>query len=445
MKKFLHKISAVMLVVAVIFSFSACNPEVSPTPTQTASATSEPTATPDSRIPEISKVTSYAAGYLEQLADGYIVLENGAVRFNSDAWDKFLDYSQGRYKDLIFSEKPATKAVTVKLAYFDTQNGKSTLTAEATLQFDGEKYTYSENGKSDISYSRLLRYDVTENGTTRARYALMDTKITYSEFVSGNAACKEIYSAVLPQLIPTSVDAEGGLNALYYIPNRENTYRYVYNSTDTDNVTKGEFILAYEGKDNYNHKTTHRIYEIEESPDRFRLLQETTTEGYNQPPRLSVIFYRAPRKDSEARADEIANGGFINIFDYDDTDLEAWNNFYEKTTHNTPAEFKTVNYYDASNVNLLYKEMYDDDYPHSICRTTIFTGEEYVYICDDDEVKTYKYLMAYEHSFGDETSIYYTLVNDNTLTYQEIWESLIFSASPDFHIDHETIFTKKIS
>lgn len=117
----------------------------------------------------------------------------------------------------------------------------------------------------------------------------------------------------------------------------------------------------------------------------------------------------------------------------------VFDDFLEKTSQDKDAKIRVVEYYtlDKSSISEEIYEKEKDNYPVMFITDVVYENGEfktYSYANNDEELfeKTYKYMIKDEFSANPEaiftTSTYYLLVNDKSITYDEIMKSLLSSS-----------------
>ena len=132
----------------------------------------------------------------------------------------------------------------------------------------------------------------------------------------------------------------------------------------------------------------------------------------------------------------------------------VWDEFLEKIEQGNSAEVRLAFYYtlDGQNISPEHYEEIKNDYPLLFIQDLFFNGEIYTlhYIEDGNEFKfNYKYLKRFNETSPRETATYiesvrYVLVNDNNVTWEQIFFGMISSRIGD-GIDHKTVYSKYIN
>ncbi len=114
--------------------------------------------------------------------------------------------------------------------------------------------------------------------------------------------------------------------------------------------------------------------------------------------------------------------------------IELWHEFYTKAMNGEPSSVKIANYYQDTEY-----EFEKDKYPLISLTDISYDGSSYKILnCNGGEDKysenNYKYLIKYELENQDA----YILVNENSYTYKQLYDSL-FSANSFKHIDFKAV------
>jgi len=129
----------------------------------------------------------------------------------------------------------------------------------------------------------------------------------------------------------------------------------------------------------------------------------------------------------------------------------VWDNFISTTKNGLSATVRLVFYYtldDPSHYSNEYYEEIKDDYPIINIKDLSFDGEKYFNESFEDGKlisKEYKYLLKYEGKPSSSAAlyseyIYYVLVNNNTVTWDDIEHGMLSSKSGDW-IDHFVVYS----
>lgn len=128
-----------------------------------------------------------------------------------------------------------------------------------------------------------------------------------------------------------------------------------------------------------------------------------------------------------------------------------WDSFIKKTGNGKSATVRLGFYYtlgDPSHYSEEYYEEIKDDYPVLYINDLSFDGKKYIIeSIEDDHLisKDYKYLIKYDGQPSSVSALfskytYYVLVNDNTITWDDIEHGMLSSQSGDF-IDHYLVYS----
>lgn len=150
--------------------------------------------------------------------------------------------------------------------------------------------------------------------------------------------------------------------------------------------------------------------------------------------------------------DDAKRDGYVVIEDSKVTfGKDIWQNFVDLSAKKKPCKIRVVHYYtldDPSHYDPAYYESIKDDYPIMYILELVFSGETFSVSHFEEEKlyqSEYKYLVRYEGKAETNDATYtsyvrYVLVNDDTVTWNDIMHGMFSSQSGD-HIPHRTIYT----
>ena len=128
---------------------------------------------------------------------------------------------------------------------------------------------------------------------------------------------------------------------------------------------------------------------------------------------------------------------------------QLWEDFYSSVLSGKPAKINVAFYYTLEGQGNISEELYSeikDDYPKLFEDTLEFDGESFTLIQDYNPKSSlnFLYLKRYDIKPESKSATYesctkYVLVDDNSLTWEDIEQSMLSSQS-DFHIDHYTVY-----
>lgn len=128
-----------------------------------------------------------------------------------------------------------------------------------------------------------------------------------------------------------------------------------------------------------------------------------------------------------------------------------WKHFLKATYAGRDATVRLAYYYTLGDPSQYSEEYYNkvkDDYPLLFIKNLKFDGEKYLIEGYEDGQyisKEYRYLVKYEGAPSSSTALfnrytYYVLVNDNTITWDDIERGMLSSQSGDL-IDHYLVYS----
>ena len=161
--------------------------------------------------------------------------------------------------------------------------------------------------------------------------------------------------------------------------------------------------------------------------------------------------YTTSEESIDDSLNELINDGFVVMKNGSViSGEEKWLEFVEKAEAKEPAEISVAYYFTLT--GKVSKKLYEqtkDDYPMAYLHLLKYDGENFIFtplqksdsseekyvITQNDEIgyeETYKYLKHYTEKAPSDTALYYTfdkyvLVNDDTVTWDDIWNGMISS------------------
>ena len=253
-------------------------------------------------------------------------------------------------------------------------------------------------------------------------------------------------------MIPIDTDLDGAHNGFYVVPIDGKKYRYKIASARNESVTVGDKVYKWENKGNI-----FEFYVVKEYPDLKRLKCISTENGFNSD---FLIEYAPPSGLPEGSLDEIINDGFVvmkngSVISGED----KWQEFVKKTEAKEPAEINIAYYFTLT--GKMAKNLYElskMDYPRAYLHRLKYDGESFIVspiqkidgkyeVMPDDEndrEQIYKYMKHYTEKAPSDTALYntfdkYVLVNDDSVTWDDIWNSTIGIAEGFWH---EEVYNK---
>lgn len=240
------------------------------------------------------------------------------------------------------------------------------------------------------------------------------------------------------ETIPIETELEGAHNGMFVVTIDGKKYRYKMSYKQVTDITIDKMIFSWENKGN-----TFEFYGVKESPDHMLLYckQKNGTDY--------LIEYAPAEGLPDGALEEIINDGFVVMKNgHVIAGEDKWLEFVKKTESETPAVIK-IAYYNTlfgSMAQNLY-ELTKMDYPNAYLQQLKYDGDNYIlspikkengeyYIQPDSEYareETFKYMKHYTEDAPSATALYtsfdkYVLVNDDNVTWDDIWNGMISSA-----------------
>ena len=145
--------------------------------------------------------------------------------------------------------------------------------------------------------------------------------------------------------------------------------------------------------------------------------------------------------------EDAKNDGVVVYEDYDITAGQGvWDEFIAETEKGKPCEIRLMFYYTLEGQGITPEhEQYEeikDDYPGFHIQDLSFDGNMYVLYWVEEEqeyTREYKYIKRFE----DSSVIRYVLVNDNNVTWDQIFKGMVSSHFGAW-IDFNTVYIKEM-
>ena len=239
-------------------------------------------------------------------------------------------------------------------------------------------------------------------------------------------------------MIPVETDLDGSHNGYFVVTIYGKKYRYKMASAQNESITAGDLVYKWEDKGD-----TYKFYEVKEYPDLKRLKCVHTENGFKHD---FVIMYTAPGALPEGTLEELINDGFVvmkngSVISGED----EWQEFVKKTEVGETAEINIAHYYTLT--GRMAKNLYElskMDYPTAYLHRLKYDGNCFVFTPlqkidgkyeimpdnENDREQTYKYMKHYTEKAPSDTALFttfdkYVLVNDDTVTWEDIWNATI--------------------
>ena len=190
----------------------------------------------------------------------------------------------------------------------------------------------------------------------------------------------------------------------------------------------------------------HEVYSLKEFPAQDAVYLISAKNG------PWLCEYAPPRRCPDSALEDAIDSGYVVLEDGDATHgQEAWKTFWDQTRQGSAASISVARYttLDRERCDHAYYQIFIQDYPNLVWHHLNFDGEKYTLTVENSgnvTTKTYEYLMAYHTSegLGTQNWLRYVLTHDDTLTWDQIWNSMI-SSQAFVHIDHYTVYSQKQS
>ena len=216
-------------------------------------------------------------------------------------------------------------------------------------------------------------------------------------------------------LSPTNIVSENLISPYLYVSIGGTGYRYKRSDADPKSVTVGEMLHSFSRAGD-----TWSVYGVKESPD-YRTVYVTIAD------RSSYLYEYCPPTTAEKGALQTAmeRGDAMMGSGLNELGAERWKEFYEKAQKGEPCTV-TVSF---CRTFIPYADLDHTEYRKETPQIDVYDlsydGETYTLKWteqNETHQKQYKYLIPYdaEWEFLGDKEVWYTLVNDSTLTAEEI-------------------------
>ena len=254
---------------------------------------------------------------------------------------------------------------------------------------------------------------------------------------------EENISGTTVDMVPIETELDGKHKSMFVVTIAGKKYRYRMASIQSNSLTVGEMIYKWDKLGN-----VFEFYTLKEHPDYKYLYCMSKENGYENE---FMIEYAPATGLPEGSLDEIISDGFVvmkngSVISGED----KWLEFVKKTESKEPAEIRIAYYFTLH--GRIAKDLYEltqMDYPEVYFNRLKYDGENFIFTplqksegSDDKYVvkpndennweETYKYMKRYTEGAPSDTALYntfdkYVLVNDDTLTWDDIWNGMISS------------------
>ena len=256
-----------------------------------------------------------------------------------------------------------------------------------------------------------------------------------------------------PAMEATSSDLLGFAGGYLFAPKGDEVYRYNSFSTETEGLTRKELILETVEELEFEDDIPWEIYSLEEYPEQDVILATCPIFG-------DTLFQYVPsiNKEEADVADAVENGFVVIQNGALSSGEDLWEAFYQRAKDGKEAHLRMGYCYTDEGVNMSeeLREATKDDSLFFFLKEIRYDGEKYTVspvnkvdgnyvICEipgiDSPQAEYQYLMCYEGDNYGRYSHYekYVLVNDNTVTWEDIQSSFLMPELYEY-IPNEELF-----
>ena len=252
-------------------------------------------------------------------------------------------------------------------------------------------------------------------------------------------------------MIPTETDLRGLHAGALLLPVDGVVYRYLLTSQVPEGVTADIMLYSFQEADLQGY-IDWKVYSLKEFPDMKTVAMVSESNG------AWLCTYSPPGRCSDTALEDAIDAGYVIMEEGIATHgQDVWMQFYDQTRQGQPAAVTVAHYgtLDPKRCDSAYYEAFSQDYPYLSLYQLRYDGEIYTLSCLDVwdgaalYTRTYEYLMKYDTTdFYAKSSLTpggrydYVLTQDNSVTWEQIWNSLISSQAVS-QIDHYSIYAER--
>lgn len=241
-------------------------------------------------------------------------------------------------------------------------------------------------------------------------------------------------------MIPTDAEVNGIYDRFLFYTIDGKKYRYERQETMPGGIQAGNYLATVFEDTGLGEQYAYTVYAVKNCADNSRLLV------YSKDMDSMWLYQYSPSKAAEENALlQALDAGFVVMENGEAAGgQEVWQAFQEAVQAGEPAEVWLAWYFtmDPERCAKEYYEANREDYPSIYYEHLRFDGEEFTIRGEEDGEeyeKTYDYLRLFREAPGNYAR--YVLTNDATVTWDQIWNSLISSLYPSV-IDHHTVYVE---
>lgn len=265
-------------------------------------------------------------------------------------------------------------------------------------------------------------------------------------------------SQISVRMVPSSTGLEGIYADYFFIPIEGNSYRYRIERTTIGSVDRDKLIYSCKEADEVGRDAEWVFYSLTNYPGMEKIL------GIRNGSESIILSYFAPLGVSEQDITFVKESGFAVMENGSIVSgSKYWEEFLALSEAGSPATVCIANvyrseYYNMSN-NLSVATL--EDYPSMFLSKLSYDGSQYtvepMHLTDgefllygiegvDSPKASFKYLKHYSGTPGSSAALYtsydkYVLVNDNSVTWEDIEKGLFSSQFGDY-IEHRVVFNQ---
>ena len=250
-------------------------------------------------------------------------------------------------------------------------------------------------------------------------------------------------------MTPTETNLEGLQAGALLVPMGTRTFRYAISDMRPENVSAETLLLSFT-EHTAGEDIQWEVWSLKEYPERTVVMMLSPDYGGY------LCRYDPPGSCADTALEEAIQSGNPVIMDgFAAHGQETWKAFLDSTRQGTPASVTVAVYItlDPNRCDDAFYEIFRQDYPALDLHELTFDGERYTLRTRSGEgefIQNFEYLMCYPtaaisavSSEEPDTILRYVLVDDKTVTWEQIWNGTA-SSLPGAYIHHAFVYTEVV-
>lgn len=251
----------------------------------------------------------------------------------------------------------------------------------------------------------------------------------------------------LAGMTPTTEEMRGIYNACLYLTLDGSTYCYEYVTAEVPEwrLTEGELLHTFTSEELQDYPSIGdgwSVYSVAEESDYSRVLVDAG-------PAVYLYQHSSPEGEAQAALEQARQDGCVIMMNGDAAEgQQTWLDFVAAAENGDEA-FVQVAWYstlDPASCSEEYYAQYKDDYPQLCIYALTYDGSSYTVSWNwkgQEQEANYLYLVCYTGDAPSPSAAYrtfteYVLINDDTVTREEVQQSMLSSQAGA--INHLTLY-----